>query len=333
MEAEQDEREEERAAYHKEYLASIKKKKKSSTASPVGSYIVDCDKIEDDWPDLAEDMTADIYHTDKPGVFAATFDFGVLEGMMLISSNVDSLRRYELGDDDEDEDEDEGEQDDNSLEDSEQDEVAHAATAVGSKRKSTSTGRPRGRPPKNPKVVAAAAAATTSGRPRGRPPKNPKLAVELATPTTRPRGRPPKNPKTVAVAASTASRPRGRPPKNSKTVAAAAAAAAASNSIRPRGRPAKKAKAATTTLKYAVLLKCSETGEGQIYPTAEKGTIEFDGPNYVSFTGTVGMPCVGASVVFTARKVADIAPTARATDSWENYSEAAYEHARVSRWR
>ncbi|XP_057972063.1 HMG-Y-related protein A-like [Malania oleifera] len=53
-----------------------------------------------------------------------------------------------------------------------------------------SSGKPRGRPPKDP----SASGPSESGKPRGRPPKKPRVDGESSTKTStgRPRGRPPK---------------------------------------------------------------------------------------------------------------------------------------------
>lgn len=99
---------------------------------------------------------------------------------------------------------------------------------------------------------------------------------------------------------------------------------------RPSEKPKAKAKAAVL-LKYWLKLKCRETGEGQIYPTAEDGTISFTHENLASFQGEACLPCVGQKVLFTARKVSDT--PVDADDSWADYSESAYEYAQVSRWR
>lgn len=99
------------------------------------------------------------------------------------------------------------------------------------------------------------------------------------------------------------------------------------------GRPSKKAKAtgAGKAGKYFLRLRSRDSGTGEINPTPEKGTIKFNGPNLSSFTGEASLSSIGERVVFTARKISAVPP--KSWDSWGNYSEAAYERARVSRWR
>jgi hypothetical protein len=149
--AKADAREEERASKHKRYLANAEKHKHGPSApSPVGQYIIDCEEIESNWPELAEDMTLAIHATPTPGIYQASFDFGVIEGIMMMSYDESILDRFcaqQEHDDDpdsEDDDEEDG-----------RDEHADKKTAVGSKRKAraskakTTVGRPRGRPPKS----------------------------------------------------------------------------------------------------------------------------------------------------------------------------------------
>ncbi|KAL4784615.1 hypothetical protein BJX76DRAFT_367481 [Aspergillus varians] len=95
LQAEEREREDERAEMHKEYLQASKKKRgRNAKPSPVGSYIVDCEDIESNWPDLAQDLSLDVHDTDEPGVFKACFDFGVLEGVIILGTGHAVLRQY-----------------------------------------------------------------------------------------------------------------------------------------------------------------------------------------------------------------------------------------------
>lgn len=82
--------------------------------------------------------------------------------------------------------------------------------------------------------------------------------------------------------------------------------------------------------KFFLVLKCRETGEGVINPTPEKGEMTFKGADMASLTGTATLDCVGSDVPFSARKISSSPGSSR--DRWENYSWAAYEGARVSRW-
>ncbi|KAK3389741.1 hypothetical protein B0H63DRAFT_464248 [Podospora didyma] len=136
----------ERDAEYEEYLAD--KQDDDGDGSPCGEYIVDCEYIEDQWPDSAEDMTMSIQRTSRDGVFKATFDFGIVEGIMILGRDeglVEMLSKRRDGgiggdDDEEDEDEDEGDSGDDEP-----------PVTTGSKRKGK--GAPRGRPAKKGKTT------------------------------------------------------------------------------------------------------------------------------------------------------------------------------------
>ncbi|KAI0478602.1 AT hook motif family protein [Xylariaceae sp. FL0804] len=152
------EREDDREAMHAEYRASIQKRGKGvkQRNSPVGSYIVDCPEIEQNWPRSSSDLTMDISESDEPSVYEAAFDFGVLEGIMILSTQQAALNRYcaKYDDGEEDDDSDEEEDDDDDSENEDEDEEVEQVN--NTKRKA---GRPRGRPPKKAKVKAKAPAA------------------------------------------------------------------------------------------------------------------------------------------------------------------------------
>jgi hypothetical protein len=257
-------REEERASKHRKYLANAKMLTPDYRApSPIGHYIVDCEEIERNWPDLSQDMTLAIHGTPNHGIYQASFDFGVSKGVMILGCvervldnrfcaerEEDTIYDDEF-DDEEDDDEDEDEDEDEDVDDEEddsQDESADDTPAVGSKRKI--------------------------------PPWKTKATNKL---------------------------PRGRPLKKARVTGA--------------GRPAK----------YFVRLKSREYGTGMIYPRPQKGTIRFSGPDLSSFTGEVDISGIGRGIFFKARKISAVPQRPR--DSWDNYSEAAYERARVDRWR
>lgn len=98
-------------------------------------------------------------------------------------------------------------------------------------------------------------------------------------------------------------------------------------------RPLKKAKAEKTSepYTYRLKLKCRETGEGQIFFEPNYGTIKFEDGKFAAFTAEAGFPCLGSGMAFTAWKVSD--DPCPSGEKWEDYSEAAYEYARVSRWQ
>ncbi|KAI9371398.1 hypothetical protein BJX61DRAFT_548286 [Aspergillus egyptiacus] len=235
--AQEKKREADRAKLHREYLQAQKKAGgRKGKVSPVGSYMVDCEEIKDDWPDQADELTLDIHETDEAAVFQACFDFGVLEGVMVIGTERKMLEGYCARVDDEGEDySDEYDSDEDEEEDEEEDQRPKA----GSKRKAPSPPRGRGRP--------------------------------------------------------------------------------------------KKAKAAKSrSLTYHMLLRCRETGEGQIFSDPDEGTIKFKDASLSSFVGEVDLPFVGSGVSFTARKVSDV-PCSQQTE-WAEFSEERSEYAGVNRW-
>lgn len=131
LKEEEDELAAEKTEQHNEYLKSLKKKK--TNPSPIGGYTVDCEDVERNWPDLADELNLDIHATDEPGIFQACFDFGVIEGVMLIGTDITGLEQY-------------GAQADREAEgDSEED---GGRPQIGTKRKALSPNKDRGRPKK-----------------------------------------------------------------------------------------------------------------------------------------------------------------------------------------
>ncbi|TVY84675.1 hypothetical protein LSUE1_G000924 [Lachnellula suecica] len=94
LQATEDERVGERLELHTDYLKTLKRTKTGKKYSPVGKYIIDCEEIESQWPDQADDLGLDIHQTNKPGIFEASFDFGILEGVMMISLENNTLEQY-----------------------------------------------------------------------------------------------------------------------------------------------------------------------------------------------------------------------------------------------
>ncbi|KAK4236028.1 hypothetical protein C8A03DRAFT_17286, partial [Achaetomium macrosporum] len=250
-------READRASRHERYLAETKKPKFGpSAASPVGRYTIDSEEIGSNWPDLARDMTLAIRATPTAGIYQADFDFGVIEGIMMLSYDERILDRLvaraarqecdSTSDVSEDDDDDSGivGDDDDDDDDDSQNESSDENLAAGSKRKAT----------------ASKGKATS-----------------------------------------------GRYPKKAKVASA--------------GQPEKS----------FVRLRLRDSGTGQIHYMVEKGTIKFNGPNLGSFTGEVDISGIGKGVIFEGQKISAVPPKTR--DSWENYSEAAYDRARVGRWQ
>ncbi|KAI1161256.1 hypothetical protein F5B18DRAFT_456596 [Nemania serpens] len=144
--AKEEEKQRKHAELHADYLETLKQKEGPRTYSPVGKYIINCEEIETQWPDIVDEMNLYVRAVGDPGIFEASFDFGVLVGVMILGKDNDKLEKYcpriETSDEDEDvEDEDEDE-------DEENEDVA--SVKPGLKRKSTASGH-RGRPPKHSK--------------------------------------------------------------------------------------------------------------------------------------------------------------------------------------
>ncbi|KAM7187076.1 hypothetical protein V8F20_011144 [Naviculisporaceae sp. PSN 640] len=255
-------REAERAEKHKEYLDRLKLYgTEDCELDPTGRYMIDCEKIEGGWFDMGtENMTMLIRRGGGPGLYKATFDFGILKGMLVMGTDNVELDQYcakldrgladypcDSGDDEEDDDEYGGTDDseDDERDDSENNEASDddedeeedlTKPKIGSKRKAS--------------------------------------------------------------------------PENDK----------AHLSKRPK-----------KTTDYFVRLRCRETGENQIYPDPEKGTLKFDRSNFSAFTLVLDLPCVGKDVIIKGRQICGLVGPTRV--KWTDYSHAAYEYASVSRWK
>ncbi|KAI0155259.1 hypothetical protein GGR57DRAFT_464669 [Xylariaceae sp. FL1272] len=140
VKAADEERETERAEEHADYLKTLNRNKGPKKHSPVGSYMIDCEEIETQWPSQADDMTMHIFETGTPGIFEASFEFGVVEGAMILSTDIKSLEEYmaEL------EQHEESEEDDYD-EDDEDDEDEDAGEGSNKRKAATSSSQPRGR--------------------------------------------------------------------------------------------------------------------------------------------------------------------------------------------
>ncbi|KAI2625529.1 hypothetical protein GGS21DRAFT_306733 [Xylaria nigripes] len=93
VKAEKEEPENERAELHADYLQTLKRKNGNMTYSPIGTYIIDCKEIERNWPEMA-DMRFKVRATDETGIFEASFDFGVVEGVMVLATDKKNLEGY-----------------------------------------------------------------------------------------------------------------------------------------------------------------------------------------------------------------------------------------------
>jgi hypothetical protein len=163
LQAAENEREDERAEIHTDYLNTLRRKKGPRTYSPVGSYIIDCKRIEGEWPDRAGDLSLDIRQTKEPNIFEASFDFGVLEGVMIISAEKNALEQYcsqlDYEAESEGEKDEEGDWSEEEDEDREKIEVEYKVEndrkpTIGCKRRAEAL-QGHGPPPKKSKARAA----------------------------------------------------------------------------------------------------------------------------------------------------------------------------------
>lgn len=100
-----------------------------------------------------------------------------------------------------------------------------------------------------------------------------------------------------------------------------------------RGQPAKKVKKASpgSALRFHILWRGRDTSEGEIHSGPGHGAIKFTNKNYTKLTGEIDLPHAGEGVEITGERVTDQS-NAGDSSSWNDYSEAAYERANVSRW-
>lgn len=124
----------------------------------MGSYIVDCEEIQRQRPDDSGDMVLDIRASGEPEVFLASFAFGVVEGVMILSNQKSAIANYRSKIDEESDagENDTSESDDSgSHNDSDEDSSAHWDQSRSAKRKAK--GQPN---------TQAKKAKTARGKPR-----------------------------------------------------------------------------------------------------------------------------------------------------------------------
>lgn len=78
--------ERERAAKHAGYLSN----RSNHPPSIVGAYVVDCEQLEKGW-DNTDYLRLSIMTTPLPGIYQAAFNFGILEGIMMLSADEHAL--------------------------------------------------------------------------------------------------------------------------------------------------------------------------------------------------------------------------------------------------
>lgn len=81
--------ERERAAKHAQYLSS----RSNSPPSIVGAYVVNCEQLQKGW-DNTDNLRLSITTTPLPGIYQAAFNFGVLEGIMMLSADAHALSYF-----------------------------------------------------------------------------------------------------------------------------------------------------------------------------------------------------------------------------------------------
>ncbi|RYP24161.1 hypothetical protein DL765_000656 [Monosporascus sp. GIB2] len=91
---EKDERDRKRKSMYSDYMREAQRAKGEKGWSHVGRYIVDCKQIEGQWPEETKIMRLSIYETGHSDIFAASFNFGVIEGIMVLSSRKGVLEQY-----------------------------------------------------------------------------------------------------------------------------------------------------------------------------------------------------------------------------------------------
>ncbi|KAI0162488.1 hypothetical protein BJ166DRAFT_591353 [Pestalotiopsis sp. NC0098] len=141
-----------RVKLHTDYLDTLEEDH-THQRSPLGRYLIYCDDIEENWPAYTDSLTLDIHRTRSPEVFRANFDFGIREGVMLMSVRAAALADYELGADHEADSKDWDENRDDNVDGEDEVDYDEGQTR-GAKRKADAT-RSRGRPPKKVKPAPA----------------------------------------------------------------------------------------------------------------------------------------------------------------------------------
>ncbi|KAK3687513.1 hypothetical protein B0T22DRAFT_510245 [Podospora appendiculata] len=154
IQRQKDERKAERAARRAKYIGFQR-------YSIIGRYIINCKSIREGWPDMARRMTMAVRIADDEstnGIYEAVFDFGVFEGMMILSADKTALNEYcsllesrnetRCDVDEDEESQFEDSHDEESQSEDSQDEESNAGTT----RKATSGS---GQPPENKRDSSA----------------------------------------------------------------------------------------------------------------------------------------------------------------------------------
>lgn len=143
-------------AKHKQYLNSLTTQGDTGKLSLVGSYIIECPEIKEQWPDDSRNMTLNIRETSNPRVLEGCFDFGVLRGIMMISTDMKVLEKHcaEMGretESDWEEDDYTRYNSDNDRDKENENRSSNIQPTTGSKRRSDAS-QMDGRPSKKPKT-------------------------------------------------------------------------------------------------------------------------------------------------------------------------------------
>lgn len=292
--AEEEAREAGRAARHQRYLDG--NAPGSISKCPAGTYMIDCPEIEGNWSDMAKNMTMEIRRTPNPRIYHAIFHFGVVEGMMILSTDEKGLWRYcddsgrgycDDGDDGDGQSDDDNQGDDEDV-DMEDQEIEEDE---GEDEENEDLDSNVEDPDQDDK------GSDKDGSEEEEDNEDDEKADQDEDPVT------------------------GSKRKHYAGMVTSA----------PRKNWVKIPRLANEPKEWFACLKSRDCGTGQINYQATKGTITFDNEAFSSFSGVISLPGIGQKVSFTARKVTSL--TRQSWDSWEDYSEAAYERERVNRWR
>jgi hypothetical protein len=86
----------------------------------------------------------------------------------------------------------------------------------------------------------------------------------------------------------------------------------------------------TSVKNFHTVYKSRETGEGEIDYESTSGNLTFKDDHFTTFSGSLDLNFTSEAVVIKGRKISDVGCV---EEQWEDYSEQAYECARVARWR
>lgn len=77
-----------RIALHEKYA-----KEMSAEGSPVGVYLIDCEEIQNGW-ERGEDLELSIRESDCKGIYEADFEFNIISGAMMLSTDKATINEH-----------------------------------------------------------------------------------------------------------------------------------------------------------------------------------------------------------------------------------------------